>query len=90
MRTEDRSLVETPPLQNSIETHRNNKGEWSTNAKIYFSNSQEDAEAALEWLADLNLRLLFSYPPVDVVQSEILTRHLEMSLIAARERNGNS
>lgn len=74
---------------NSIETHRNNKGEWSTTVKVYFGNEQEDGEAAKEWLDELNLRLMLAYPPVDDVQAEVLTRRLEMSLTAARERNGS-
>jgi hypothetical protein len=77
-------------LPNSIEVHRNNKGEWSTTVKIYFGNTQEEAEAAKEWLDDLNLRLLITYAPTDIIQSEVMAAKLEQSLTTARSRTESS
>jgi len=72
---------------NSIETHRNAAGAWSVTVKVYFGNTQEDAEAANEWLNELNLRLLLTYAPADIIQSEVMAAKLERSLEAARERD---
>ena len=94
MTTEARSAeersIEIRERPNSIEVHRNARGEWSTSVKCYFGHTQEDAEAAKEWLDELNLRLLISYPTVQDVQTEVLAQRLEASLTLVRERDGSS
>jgi hypothetical protein len=65
---------------NSIESHRNARGEWATSVKVYCGTTEAEMESAKELLDSINLRLLITYPPVDVIQAEILERRLQLSV----------